>query len=101
MSILLCSHILAAFQRVDTFHSANPMDVIAKVKAELKLRNQAKNEYDMISLTSKLSYCNNWRTILQGQETGQWLPVLPSTVNGTELSAAVQSSVMLCFCNKC
>ncbi len=36
-------------------------------------------------LTSKMSYCN--RTILRGKETRQWLSVLPSTVNGTELSA--------------
>jgi hypothetical protein len=27
------------------------------------------------------------RTILRGKDTGQWLSVLPSTVNGTELSA--------------
>jgi hypothetical protein len=40
----------------------------------------------MTQLTSKLS-CDDRRTILRGQETGQWLSVLPSTVNGTELSA--------------
>jgi hypothetical protein len=32
-------------------------------------------------------FCNNLRTILRGKEIGQWLLVLPSTVNGTELSA--------------
>jgi hypothetical protein len=60
---------------------------ILEVKAELKLRNLAKYESVMTSLTLKLS-CNNRRTILQCQENcHQWLPVLPLTVNGTELSA--------------
>jgi hypothetical protein len=86
-SILLCSHLLAAFRGVDEFRSADHLAVIAEVKAELKLRNQAKYESAMTSLTSKLS-CDNRRTIIRGQETGQWLSVLPSTVNGTELSAA-------------
>ena len=40
----------------------------------------------MTLLTSKLP-CDDRRTILRGQETGQWLSVLPSTVNDTELSA--------------
>jgi hypothetical protein len=47
------------------------MAVISEVKAELNLRNQAKYESAMILLTSKLS-CDNRRTILRGQETGQY-----------------------------
>ena len=31
--------------------------------------------------------CSDRRTILRGKSTGQWLSVLPSTLNGTELSA--------------
>jgi hypothetical protein len=42
--------------------------------------------HSLNDLASKMS-CNNRSTILRGKETGQWLPVLPSTVNGTELSA--------------
>jgi hypothetical protein len=60
--------------------------IAEKVKAELKLRNEAKSESEMTSRTSKLS-CDDRRTILRGQETGQWLSQLPSTVNGAELSA--------------
>jgi hypothetical protein len=85
-SILVCSHILAAFRGVEEFRSAKHKSVITEVKTELKLRNCAKYESEMTQLTSKLS-CDDRRTILRGQETGQWLSVLPSTVNGTELSA--------------
>jgi hypothetical protein len=71
--------------------------VITEVKAELKLCNHAKYESVMIYLTLKL-FCNNRRTILGGQETGQWLSVLPLTVssNSTENSLPL-SSVTLYF----
>jgi hypothetical protein len=54
-STLTCSHILAAFPGVDTFGSARHKSVIIKVKTELKLCNEAKCEYAMTLLTSKLS----------------------------------------------
>jgi hypothetical protein len=41
-----------------------------------------------------MSY-NNRRKILRGKETSQWLLVLPSTVNGTELSAQEFSDALL------
>jgi hypothetical protein len=79
---------LAAFRGVDVFRSTDRLKVIWDVKAKLKLRNAAKSESSLNDLASKMS-CNNPRTLLRGKETGQWLPVLlPSTVNGTELSAA-------------
>jgi hypothetical protein len=81
-SILLCSHILAAFRGVNVFRSTDHLKVIQDVKAELKLRNAAKSESSLNDLASKMS-CDNYRTILRGKETGQWLPVLPLTVNGT------------------
>jgi hypothetical protein len=85
-SILLCSHILAAFRGIDVFRSTDHLKVIRDVKAELKLRNAAKSESSLNDLASKMS-CDNHRTILRGKETGQWLSVLPSAVNGTQLSA--------------
>jgi hypothetical protein len=77
---------LAAFRAVDVFRSTDHLKVIRDVKAELKLCNAAKSESSLNDLASKMSY-DNRRTILRGKETGQWLSVLPSTVNGTELSA--------------
>jgi hypothetical protein len=75
-SILLCSHILAAFWGVNVFRSTDHLKVIRDVNAELKLRNAAKNESSLNDLASKMSY-NKRRTILRGKETGQWLSVLP------------------------
>jgi hypothetical protein len=51
-SMLVCSHILAAFPGVETFRSATHKSVIAEVKIELKLRNCAKYEARMTQLTS-------------------------------------------------
>jgi hypothetical protein len=55
-----------------------------EVKAEFKLRNAAKYESRLFDL--KLP-CNDYKTILQDKEMGQWLSVLPSIANGTEFSA--------------
>jgi hypothetical protein len=82
-SILLYSHILAAFQGVGVFRSTDHLKVIRDVKAELKLRNAAKSKFSLNGLASKMS-CDNRRTILRGKETGQWL--------------LVKSSVRLSFC---
>jgi hypothetical protein len=43
-SILLCSHILAAFQGVHVFWSTNHLKVIKEVKADLKLHNATKSK---------------------------------------------------------
>ena len=62
-SVLLTSHVLAAFQGVEVFRSADPLKVIREVKAELKLRNSAKNEKAMNLIATGLS-SDNKRTIL-------------------------------------
>jgi hypothetical protein len=95
-SILLCSHILAAFPRVNVLRSADHLKVIGEVKAELKLCSAVKNESSLNNLALKMSY-GNCRTILRGKETGQWLPVLPSTLS-TARNAWLKSSVTLYFC---
>jgi hypothetical protein len=56
------------------------LEVIPEVKAKLKLCNTAKYESSFNSLASEMS-CNNDMMLLSGKETGQWLSVLPSTVN--------------------
>jgi hypothetical protein len=49
-SILLCSHILAAFRGVNVFRSTDPLKVNREVKAELKLRNAAKSKSSLNDL---------------------------------------------------
>jgi hypothetical protein len=95
-SILLYSHLLTAFPRLNVFRSTDPLKVIREVKAELKLCSAAKNESSLNNLASKMS-CNNCRTILRGKETGQWLPVLSSTLS-TARNARLKSSLTLYFC---
>jgi hypothetical protein len=93
-SIFLCSHILAAFRGVNVFRLTDHSKVIGEVEAELKLCNAKKSESSLNNLASKMS-CNNRRTILRGKETGQWLSLLPSTINNTELSAQEFREVLL------
>jgi hypothetical protein len=99
-SILLYSHIMAAFRGVDVFQLTDHLKVVREVKAKLKLRNAAKSESSLNDLASKMS-SNNRRTILRGKETGQWLPVLPLTVNGTELSAQEFRDALLLLYARC
>jgi hypothetical protein len=85
-SILSSSPILAAFRGVEEFRSADHVSVVGEVRKELKHRMKLSNDMDLASIIDKLP-CDDDRTILRGKDTGQWLSVPPSTVNGTELSA--------------
>jgi hypothetical protein len=91
---------LDAFRGVNVFRWTDYIKVIREVKAELKLRNDAKSESSLKDLALKIS-CDNHRTILRGTETGQWLSVLPSTVNGTELLAEDLHDALLLWYARC
>lgn len=85
-SVLICSHLLAAFRGVEAFNAGQHVEVLHEVKAELRERKLAEYELRLDSIARDLSP-DDRRTILRGQETGQWLSVPPSTIHGTELSA--------------
>jgi hypothetical protein len=85
-STLVCSHLLAAFRGVEPFSSHDHKTVRTAVTTELRSRRSEKMDSTLVSLLSGLD-CDTRRTILRGKETGQWLSVMPSTLNGTELSA--------------
>ncbi len=85
-STLACSHLLAAFQGTESFSSTDHKAVRTAVGAELKSRRTVKLDSALETILGELD-CDTRRTILQGKETGQWLSVMPSTLNGTELSA--------------
>jgi hypothetical protein len=55
-------------------------------KAELKKRNLVAHEEKLATILCPMT-AKKSRTICRGKETGAWLSVLPSTVNGTVLSA--------------
>jgi hypothetical protein len=84
VSELLTFHVLAAFRGIEVFRSADHLEAIQKVKAEIKICNSVKKEKAMTSIVLGLSSNNKW-TILQGKDTGKWLSVLLLKVNGTEL----------------
>ena len=67
-SILVCSHLLAAFRGVDEFRTTDHLAVIREVKTELRQRNLKKNASDLASIATKLS-CDDRRTILRGKGT--------------------------------
>jgi hypothetical protein len=82
---------------VESFSPAKHLSVRQTVMTELKARRTALNESTRDSLLEDLD-CNTCRTLLRGKETGQWLSVMPSTLNGTKLSPQeFQDSVHLCY----
>jgi hypothetical protein len=96
-STLACSHLVAALKGVEVFSSSNHLAVIGEVRIELQPCKDAKHDSILASIVSTLS-CGNRRTILRGQETGQWLLVMPSMVNGTQLLAQeYQDALLLCY----
>jgi hypothetical protein len=56
------------------------------VATEVESHRTKKLDSTMTNILGGLE-CDTCRTILQGKETGQWLSVMPSNLNGTELSA--------------
>jgi hypothetical protein len=85
-STLICGHLVAALRGTTDFRSADHSSTMQSGKAELKKRNQVAHEETLATILRPMT-ANKSRTICRGKETGAWLSVLPSTVNGTVLSA--------------
>jgi hypothetical protein len=71
-----------------------------EVRPELKPRKKAKDDSELKSIISKLP-CDLCRTILRGMVTSQWISFMPSTVNGTVLSAQEYRDVFLLRYGRC
>jgi hypothetical protein len=85
-STVVCSHIIAAIRGTTTYRSADHLSVLKSGKAELRKRSVERSDKQMCAILLRLPKGES-RIIRRGQETGAWLSLLPSTVNGTELSA--------------
>jgi hypothetical protein len=85
-SILVNSHLLAALRGTESFRSTEHVAVIKACRSELTSRRKTTNDSALRTVLCKLTplLC---RAIERSKLTGQWLSVVPSTVNGTELSA--------------
>jgi hypothetical protein len=89
-SVLLTSRITAAMRSHGgpdgaVFRSADHLATMSSVKLELKGRAKARHDSTLDSIVSKLPN-DTRRTILRGKESGAWLTVPPSEVNGTVLN---------------
>jgi hypothetical protein len=85
-STLVCSHIIAAFRGTKSFSSADHQSLRKAVTAEIKTHRSDKQDSTLCTILADLD-CGTRRTIIRGKETGQWLSVMPSTLDGTELLA--------------
>jgi hypothetical protein len=95
-STLVCSHILAAFRGTESFSSADHQSLCKAATAEIKARWSDKQDLTLSTVLADLD-CGTRRTILRGKETGLWLSIKPSTLNGTELSAQeFRDALLLC-----
>jgi hypothetical protein len=85
-STVVCGHLIAALRGTEEFRSADHNHIMSAGRAEMRLRKLSDSEAKLANLLSDLPK-DRARTIKRGQHTGAWLSALPSTVNGTELSA--------------
>jgi hypothetical protein len=85
-STLICGHLVAALRGATDFRSEDNSATMQSGEAELKKPNQALHDEKLATLLRPMT-AEKSRTISRGKETGAWLSVLPSTVNGTTLSA--------------
>jgi hypothetical protein len=92
-SVLLCSHVwppsklLTLFYQRTIWQSSPGSNLSSNFATKQSMRPRGRM---ISSLTSKF-FCNNRRTVLRGQETGQWLLAMPSTVNGTKVQRPTQA----------
>jgi hypothetical protein len=99
-STLVNVHLLAALKGNEVFHSADHKAASREVRSELKSRKKAKDDSELKSILSNLS-CDLRRTILRGKATGQWISVMPSTVNGTVFSTQEYRDAFLLRYGRC
>jgi hypothetical protein len=87
-------HLLAALGGTSDFRLADHKTVIRECESELKSRKKEKYDSDLNSILSKLPR-DLRRTIWRGKEAGHWISVMPSSVNGTELSSVEYRDALL------
>ncbi len=83
---VMCGHLIAAIHGTVESRSADHSAVMAAGKVKTQERKLSESTATLKTILSNLPDGQS-RTIRRGEQTGAWLSVLPSTVNGTELSA--------------
>ena len=85
-STVVCGHLVVAIRGTTGFRSADHRAIMKAGKAEYRERNQIQAQKKLDKILQELPDGRR-RTITRGQKTGAWISVLPSTINGTELSS--------------
>jgi hypothetical protein len=83
---LTCGHLVAALCRTTDFRSEDHSATMQSGKAELQKRNQVSRNEKLVTILRPMR-AEKSQTICRGKDTGAWLSVLPSTLNGTALLA--------------
>ncbi len=88
------THIIAALKVIEKFSALTHVTTITEVKTEYTSRKKATNDSALKSILSKQPPDLS-RALARGKKTGQWLSVMPSTVNGTALSGQEFNDALL------
>jgi hypothetical protein len=84
-SCLRNSHLIAALRGNENFRHSNHLTTIREANAELKTRQSNHLESQLSEILDTLSP-DIRRAILRAKDTGHWLSIFPSIINGTVLS---------------
>jgi hypothetical protein len=85
-TLLVCSHLIEAIQGRVPFQHVDHLSVRRATIQQLCSRKKTKHDQELATLLADIR-CHTRRQIETGKETGAWLTVLSSTINGTELLA--------------
>ena len=85
-STLVCSHLIRALRGQEVFNPSKHMETRTAVIHICKDRKADEYESKYTELSSEWDVLKK-RTITRGKETGTWLTLQPTFVNGTELSS--------------
>jgi hypothetical protein len=85
-STVACGHLISALRGKEAFRSVTHQSIMAEAKVATRKSNLEITTAKLATILKKLPTGLS-RSIARGQSTGAWLTVLPSIVNGTELSA--------------
>jgi hypothetical protein len=85
-SMVIWGHLISAIRGMEVFSSTEHASIMNAGKAETVARYLSESKAKLSGELEKISGRRS-RTIQRGEQTRAWLLVLPSTINGTELSA--------------
>ena len=94
---MVCSHLIRALRGQETFRPSKHSETRSAVTRACKDRKVEEYESTLNEISRDWDVLKK-RTIMRGKETGTWLTILPTFVNGTELSNHEwQDTFLLCY----